>query len=135
MRRPIPILPTTCMSLRECNAAYFLDKSRLIEPATHEVIEAVLKSPLFIQQSYKSCHGILRLAIRFGNDRLEYACLRIKPVSSANYTRLKNILEHGLDSIPLSNGDTSYIPANDDVRGPIHIRHSLVGAVCHLPAE
>ena len=106
------------MRSRECNAAYFLDKSRLIGPATHEVMEAVLKSPRFVQQSYKACHGILRLAAKFGNERLENACLRIGPVSSARYTRLKNILEHGLDSLPLQQEETSYMPANDDVRGP-----------------
>ena len=106
------------MRSRECNAAYFLNKSRLIGPATHEVMQAVLKSPRFVQQSYKACHGILRLAAKFGNERLENACQRIGPVSSARYTRLKNILEHGLDSVPLQQGETSYMPANDDVRGP-----------------
>ena len=81
-------------------------------------MQAVLKSPRFVQQSYKACHGILRLAAKFGNERLENACQRIGPVSSARYTRLKNILEHGLDSVPLQQGETSYMPANDDVRGP-----------------
>ena len=80
------------MRSRECNAAYFLDKSRLIGPATHEVMEAVLKSPRFVQQSYKACHGILRLAAKFGNERLENACLRIGPVSSAKNTRLNALV-------------------------------------------
>ena len=39
-------------------------------------------------------------------------------ITTGTYTRLKNILEHGLDSVPLKQGDTSYMPANDDVRGP-----------------
>ena len=106
------------MRTRECNAAYFLDKSRLIGPHAHEVVEGILKSPRFVQQSYKSCHGILRLAAKYGNERLELACQRIGEKSTASYTRLKNILEHGLDSVPLRQGDTSYMPANDDVRGP-----------------
>ena len=38
------------MRTKECNAAYFLDKSRLIGPHAHEVVENVLKSPYFVQQ-------------------------------------------------------------------------------------
>ena len=103
------------MRTRECNAAYFLDKSRLIGPHAHEVVENVLKSPYFVQQAYKSCHGILRLAEKYGNERMEQACLRLGTITTGTYTRLKNILEHGLDSVPLQQGDTSYMPANDDV--------------------
>ena len=106
------------MRTKECNAAYFLDKSRLIGPHAHEVVENVLKSPYFVQQAYKSCHGILRLAEKYGNERMEQACLRLGTITTGTYTRLKNILEHGLDSVPLQQGDTSYMPANDDVRGP-----------------
>lgn len=103
---------------REYNAAYFIDKSRQIGPETHEVMEAVLGSKYFVQQSYKTCHGILSLARRFGNERMEQACKRIEVKQTANYTRLKNILEHSLDSVPMQQEDGTYMPSNDDVRGP-----------------
>ena len=38
------------------------------------------------------------------------ACLRLGTITTGTYTRLKNILEHGLDSVPLQQGDTSQLP-------------------------
>ena len=41
---------------------------------------------------------------------MEQACLRLGTITTSTYTRLKNILEHGLDNVPLQQGDTSQLP-------------------------
>ena len=77
------------------------------------------KSALFVQQAYRSCQGVLRLAVRYGAERLEAACRRIEPKTASTYKRIEAILKNNLDDIPLTPSDmTSYIPQNDNVRGP-----------------
>ena len=104
---------------KEVNAAYLLSKASQIGPHTRESIDCILKSALFVQQAYRSCQGVLRLAVRYGAERLEAACRRIEPKTASTYKRIEAILKNNLDDIPLTPSDmTSYIPQNDNVRGP-----------------
>ena len=103
---------------RECNAAYFLDKAAQIGPNTKDAVQAILESKPFLQQSYKACQGVLSLCRRFGAVRLEKVCAKLEDKHTANYMRLKNMLENSLDlaeQTPASSG--SYMPRNEDVRG------------------
>ena len=104
---------------KEVNAAYLLSKASQIGPHTRESIDCILKSALFVQQAYRSCQGVLRLAVRYGAERLEAACRRIEPKTASTYKRIEAILKNNLDDIPITPSDmTSYIPQNDNVRGP-----------------
>lgn len=104
---------------KEFNAAYFLKKARQIGPETTAVINNILTSALFVQQSYRACQGVLRLASTFGESRLEAACKRIEPKTASSYKSVKSILVNNLDKAPVpeSHIDFSYIPENDNVRG------------------
>ena len=103
---------------KEFNAAYFLAKASQIGPHTHECIDNILRSAIFIQQAYRSCQGVLSLALRYNSNRLESACKRIEPKTAANYKRIESILKNNLDNIPLEKPDCiSYIPYNENVRG------------------
>lgn len=55
---------------------YFKDQALCVGPATLKVIERILTSRSFYEQTYTSCLGVLRLGKKYGNDRLEAACLR-----------------------------------------------------------
>jgi hypothetical protein len=105
---------------KERNAAYYIRMAGYVGPQTREVVENILKSKPFVQQSYKACEGILRLARQYGDSRMEAACRRIEPKRAANYGMVRNILEKGLDTGAMYGADASapYIPANDNVRGP-----------------
>lgn len=104
---------------KEVNAAYLQSKASQIGPHTRESIDCILKSALFVQQAYRSCQGVLRLAVRYGAERLEAACRRIEPKTASTYKRIEAILKNNLDDIPLTPSDmASYIPENDNVRGP-----------------
>ena len=104
---------------KEYNAAYFLKKARQIGPQTTSVVESILTSAIFVQQSYRACQGIIRLADRYGNERVESACRILEPKSAATYKRVKAILENNMDLHPSDNALAlqSYIPHNDNVRG------------------
>ena len=103
---------------KEINASYLQAKASQIGPHTRASIDSILSSALFVQQSYRSCQGVLRLAVRYGAERLEAACRRIEPKTAASYKRIEAVLRNNLDSIPLTPSDqVSYIPVNDNVRG------------------
>ena len=103
---------------KEVNAAYFLSKASHIGPHTRLSIEHILSSALFVQQSYKSCQGVLRLAMRYGPERLEAACRRIEPKSASTYKRIEAILINKLDEVSTQTIENAvYMPQNDNVRG------------------
>ena len=102
------------------NAGYFAGMARGIGPCTAEVVDGILGSRLFLQQSYKSCQGILSLARIYGAERLEKVCALIGDRRHATYTRVKDMLRNNADMREADPRDGSllpYMPANDDVRG------------------
>jgi transposase len=63
---------------------------------------------------YRACLGVVRLATRYGNERLEAACRRAFMMNVCSYRSIKSILENSLDRQPLEPVD---IPA---VHGEVH---------------
>lgn len=90
-----------------------------IGPATYKAIDQVLRSSFFPEQNYKSSYGVLMLAKKFSNQRLEAACERALTGTRVNYTILKNILEKGLDKQKdlLTEQKT---PEHENIRGSKH---------------
>jgi hypothetical protein len=68
-----------------------------IGPKTESVVEAILKSRAIEQQSYRSCFGLLKLADRYSESRLEAACSKALELEAPVYSVIKNILESGRD--------------------------------------
>lgn len=103
---------------KEINAAYLQSRASLIGPQTRASVDCILSSALFVQQAYRSCQGVLRLAVRYGAERLEAACRRIEPKTASTYKRIEAILKSNLDELPFPQPDTApYIPENENVRG------------------
>lgn len=78
---------------------------------TGAMIEAIIQEAVHPDQTYRRCLGLLRLAKRFGNDRLELACDRALRLRATNYHSVKNILEKGLEAAD--------IPENNEVPPPL----------------
>ena len=72
-----------------------------IRQETGTLIEAILLSRRHPQQGFRSCVGILRLAKRYGDDRLEAAAGRANAIGARSYRSVASILENGLDRQPL----------------------------------
>jgi transposase len=68
---------------------------------TAMLIEKILESRPHPQQGFRSCLGIMRLAKRYGDERLEAACKRALHIQSHSYKSIESILKTGLDQEPL----------------------------------
>jgi len=86
-------------------------------PATAALAEAILASRPHPEQGYRSCLGIIRLAGRYGAERVEAACERALVVKALSYRSVESILRHGLDSQPLRAGPARTHPHHVNLRG------------------
>ena len=69
--------------------------------ATAKLVETILAGKVHPQQGFISCMGIISLARKYGQDRVEAASHRSLAIGGVSYTSLKSILKNGLDSKPL----------------------------------
>jgi len=96
----------------------FISRASKIGEQTRIAINKLLGSKAFIEQTYDGCLGVLRLADKYGNARLEAACKRANTGSRINYKILHNILKNNLDKIPeCENELTLFIPEHENIRG------------------
>ena len=102
---------------KEYNAAYFRERAKLVGVNTLLIIDKILESKVFVQQSYSSCDGVIGLLRKYPEDRLEAACKRASSSAVVNYGMIKNILEKKLDQ-QTPPTITAYISIeHDNIRG------------------
>jgi transposase len=89
-------------------------------PETAALVKGVLESRPHPEQGYRACLGIIRVAKRYGERRLEAACRRAMSVRALSYRSVESILKNGLDQKPLPERDGR--PADrrhhENLRGP-----------------
>ena len=108
MYAPEPIylpehMPENHRKFLEYNTESFLDWGKSMGHSTHLVIKHFLFMHKVEQQGYKSCASLMKLADRYGTDRLENACT--KALSYTPNPSLKNIstiLKNGQDKVVLT---------------------------------
>lgn len=100
------------------DADYFLRQAARIGPHTKEAIAGILESKVFAEQTYNSCLGALRLANKYGADRLEKACSLMLEGPRINYGILDNILKNNMDKKDQQTELDFKTPAHDNIRGP-----------------
>lgn len=102
---------------------HFLEKAQKVGPATTAAVGRILESRTFHEQAYNACLGVLRLGARYGNDRLEAACLRAADAPRINYGLLENILQKGLDRATIAENTGQAPPlSHENLRGPADFR-------------
>jgi hypothetical protein len=100
------------------NPDRFIRWALKIGPDTARLIEAVIGSRAVPQQGYRSCLGILRLAERYGEMRLEAASKRALAIGATSYKSVESILKHNLDTQPVvPPEETSLAIEHGNVRG------------------
>ncbi len=94
----------------------FADKTG---PATAKLVAEVMAARRHLEQGFRSCLGIVRLADRYGSDRLEAAASRALALCSYSYRSVESILKNGLDKEPLPGDppDERSHPDHQNVRG------------------
>ena len=88
-------------------------------PATGLLVSGILKSRPHPEQGYRACLGIMRLAQRYGQERLEAACERAHHLRSYSYRTVTNILASARDRLPFENDSpsTNATLNHDNTRG------------------
>lgn len=100
------------------NEEDFLLRASRIGEQTKIAINTLLGSKTFIEQTYDGCLGVLRLADKYGAERLEAACKRANTGIRINYKIIQNILKNNLDKIVLKENElTLFIPDHENIRG------------------
>jgi transposase len=103
--------------LAERNPAYYLALARAIHPDVEFFISQVLLRKQHVEQSYKSCSGILTFAKRLGNERLIKACQRAHGYGLYHYKAIENILHKGLDQFDIEQEQQLSMPLHENIRG------------------
>ncbi len=92
--------------------------AQAIGPDTAKLTATILDSAdVHPQQATKSVLGIVRLASRFGERRLEAACRRALAHSIHTYRGVHNILTHGLDQVSQADDDPPIPTTHANIRG------------------
>ena len=91
-----------------------------IGPATRDIVQHQLTQKPHPEMGYRACLGLLSLARKFGNDRLEAACQRAMAIHSPTRKSVLSILQAGLDQVPATNLPSTtdpLLPSHSNVRG------------------
>jgi len=111
-------MPANHRHYAEWSPDRFLRWAEEIGPQTQELIQAALASRRHPQQAYRTCLGILGLAKRFTKERLEAASGRAMASGIHSYRGIKNILDTGLDQVPLEEPASMCLDPHANIRGP-----------------
>jgi len=95
-----------------------LNWARKSGPKTAEMVEEIMRSRPHPEQGFRSCLGLMRLGRKYGNERLEAACLRALAIRSLSSRSVNSILQTGLDRQPLPTlTPAPPVRRHDNVRG------------------
>ncbi|MDQ3140691.1 MAG: IS21 family transposase [Bacteroidota bacterium] len=100
---------------------YFMKQAQLIGPATAMAIDHILKSRTFLEQSYNSCLGVIRLAKVYTPQRLEHTCTLLQHAAKINYGLIARILKNNMDKQDFNPKNPPPPPNlfnHDNLRGP-----------------
>lgn len=93
-----------------------------IGPHTAGIVRLMLSQKLHLPQCYRSIIGIINLAKKYGNNRVELGAYRVHSTGCARgaYTRIKNILEKGLDRVTETENFSIQLGLSfhENIRGP-----------------
>ena len=95
-----------------------------VSAEVEEVVDTILRTRPHPEQGYRACLGLMRLAKRYGPERLGAACGRALALASPSYRTVESILKSGQDGQPLPNSRPAP-PApveHENVRGAAYYR-------------
>jgi transposase len=94
-----------------------IDWAKKIGPSTTALAQAIMARQKYPELDYRSCLGILRLAKKFTNARLESACDRALSIRGLSYKSVKSILDSNLDQRPLPEKPHQLSIVHNNIRG------------------
>ena len=92
-----------------------------IGPQTARLFERTMSDKPHPEMGYRGCLGIIRLAKKYSNERVEAASQRALLTGACRCKSIEAILKNGLDRIPVnqepSSPQPSSMPPHDNIRG------------------
>jgi len=112
-------MPDAHQKHAEWTPTRILGWARTVGPMTSALAEAILAERRHPEHGYRSCLGLLRLAKRYDNERVEAACALALTVSARSYRHVESILKNGFDRAPAldTESGTSTGFVHENVRG------------------
>ena len=89
-----------------------------IGSATGAVVRRLLEQYKHPEHGYRSCLGLLSLAKRYGNDRLEAACAVALELGAYQYRHVRSVLETDRDRVAAAATTEWTSPDHAHLRGP-----------------
>jgi transposase len=101
-----------------------------VGPPVAELVETILTTRPHPEHGYRACLGLMRLAKRYGHERLVAACQRALATGGTSYTSVDAILKHDLDRVPLVvEPTTNVVPIRHaNLRGAAYYQQLLLEA-------
>lgn len=118
-------MPTEHRKYLTYNAENFTEWATSVGERAAEAVRYFLNSGKEPEQGYKLCVSMMKLAERYGAERLENACGRLLAFSSAPSVRtLSTILKNGQDRVPAPEKaeESAETPAHGITRGAAYFR-------------
>ncbi len=86
-------------------------------PSTAEIVREIMERRPHPEQGFRSCLGIMRLARRYGSERLEAACARALVLNAYSYKSVESILKNKLDGKELPESTPGKCIVHENIRG------------------
>ena len=100
------------------------ERAARVGPNVAIFAEVVMRDRKHPEQGYRTCLGVIRLADRFGPERLDAACRRALEINARSYSSLQSILKNGLESKPRTRATEEPAITHPNIRrtkgAPIH---------------
>lgn len=99
--------------------------ARKAGPAVADMVERILESRPHPEHGYRACLGLMSLAKRHGDERVQAACTRALALNAISYTSVKSILQQNLDKLPLPEAEGKVVPlppTHENLRGADYYR-------------
>jgi transposase len=108
------------------SAEFFEDQAAKIGENILKAIQQIIASRKYPEQAYKSCAGVLALAKKVGNKRIDDACERALAYEYVSMKLIQSIIDRELDKVPIrdtnfsNDRETPMIPLHPNIRGSNH---------------
>jgi transposase len=99
-----------------------------IGPNAARLVERLMEDKPHPEMGYRACLGVIRLAKRYSDERVESAATRALLTGACRYKSIVSILKNSLDRQPLEPSTPGIAPTHDNIRGAAYFDKG--GAAC-----
>lgn len=122
-------MPVSHAKQHEWSPSRILNWASGVGPQCTALCEQILATKEHQEQGYRACLGVMKMAKRFGADRVEAACLRAMRIGAVSFKSVRSILETSLDRVPLVEPEPAAIGSQHcNIRGEQYYQEELIAS-------